>query len=245
MILVNILIFTLIGSVLSLLGSFLLLIRKGLTEKLSSQLLNFAAGALLATAFFDLMPESLAVSKEADIFIWVLGGFISFFFAERFIQVFHHHHDHGQKASTYLVLLGDGIHNFIDGIAITTAFLTNTPLGIATSLSVAAHEIPQEIADMSILITNGLSRSKALYYNFLSALTAIFGALIAFFFASFIEAHLYIFLAITAGHFIYISASDLVPTIHENYRENRKGLHGALFLLGIMMVFVFTRVFEN
>ena len=240
-----ILLFTFLGSVLSLLGSFFLLLKKGLTERLSTHLLNFAAGALLAPAFFDLMPEALELAGEADIFVWVLAGFISFFFAERFIHSFHHQHDQNQQASTYLILIGDGIHNFIDGVAITTAFLTNIPLGITTSLAVASHEIPQEIADMGVLLTNGLSRSKALYYNFLSALTALLGALVAFFFASFIESRLYLFLAVTAGHFIYISASDLIPTIHEQYLENRKNTHVVIFLLGILTVFIFTQIFEG
>lgn len=245
MTLVYILVFTFIGSILSLAGSYLLLLKKGLTQSLSNQLLNFAAGALLATAFVDLLPEAVEFAGEADIFIWSLAGFVSFFFAERFIQAFHHHHAHGHAASTFLILIGDGIHNFIDGIAITTAFLTSIPLGITTSLAVAAHEVPQEIADMGVLLNNGLSRSKALFYNFLSALTALAGALIAFFFASFIEQYLYIFLAVTAGHFIYIAASDIVPLLHEKYAENRKKLDGALFLIGILAVYSFTRYFEG
>lgn len=245
MILLNILLFTFLGSILSLVGSFLLLMKKGLTEKLSNQLLNFAAGALLATAFLDLLPEALEFAGESDIFLWTLAGFVSFFFAERFIQVFHHHHAHGHEASTFLILIGDGIHNFIDGIAITTAFLTSMPLGITTSLAVAAHEIPQEIADMGVLLANGLSRSRALFYNFLSALTAVAGALIAFFFASFIENYLYIFLAVTAGHFIYISASDLIPVLHEKYAQDRKMVNGGLFILGIVTVYIFRTIFEG
>ncbi len=245
MILVNILFFTFLGSILSLAGSFLLLTKRGLTEKLSNQLLNFAAGALLATAFLDLLPEALEFAGENDIFLWALAGFISFFFAERFIQAFHHHHAHGQEASTFLILIGDGVHNFIDGVTITTAFLTSIPLGITTSLAVAAHEVPQEIADMGVLLTNGLSRSRALFYNFLSALTSVAGALLAFFFASFIENYLYIFLAVTAGHFIYIAASDLIPVLHEKYAQDRKMLNGGLFLLGIVIVYFFRVLFEG
>jgi zinc and cadmium transporter len=240
-----ILLFTFLGSLLSLIGSYLLILRKGLTEALSNQLLNFAAGALLATAFLDLRPEAIEFSGENDVFIWALAGFISFFFAERFIRVFHLHHSHGHEASTLLILIGDGIHNFIDGIAITIAFLTNVPLGITTSLAVAAHEIPQEIADMGVLLANGVNRKKALFYNFLSALTALVGALLAFFFASFIQEYLYIFLAITAGHFIYISASDLIPVLHEKFAQDKKWVNGGLFLLGIISVYLFTTIFES
>lgn len=237
MILGYILLFTFLGSVASLLGSLLLLAKKGLTESLSLNLLNFAAGALLATALLDLLPEAVHEAGENEVFVWVLAGFVSFFLAERFIRVFHHHHAHGHKSSTFLVLIGDGIHNFIDGVAITTAFLTSIPLGITTSMAVAAHEIPQEIADMGILLTNGLSRSKALLFNFVSALTAVAGAILAFFFADLIEANLYLFLAIAAGHFIYIAAADLIPDIHERLKESQKSLPVLVFLLGIIAVY--------
>lgn len=239
-----ILLFTSLGSIASLGGSFLLVISKRLAESFSGELINFSAGVLLAVAFLDVLPEAGEAAADSDIFIWVLLGFVGFFFAERFIRLFHYHHGHGQAASTLLVLLGDGVHNFIDGVAITASFLTSTSLGITTSLAVAAHEIPQEIADMSVLLTNGLSKSKALFFNFLSALTAIAGALIAYYFASFMQQNLYIFLSITAGFFIYISASDLIPQIHEKYLENQKFFQVLFFVAGIISVFAFTTIFE-
>jgi len=245
MILVYILIFTFIGSIASLGGSIFLLFKKNLTEAFSNRLINFAAGVLIATAFLDLFPEAIKVSRGSNIFIPAIMGFVAFFFAERFIQLFHFHHGHGEKTSTVLVLIGDGVHNFIDGVAIAAAFLTSIPLGITTSLAVAAHEIPQEIADMGVLLSNKLSKSRALLYNFLSALTALAGALLSFFLASLIEPYLYIFLAVTAGFFIYISASDLIPQLHEEYRGNRKFSHIFIFLLGIIFVFVFTKIFEG
>jgi len=230
--------FTLIGSIASLAGSLLLIIKKSITESFSNHLISFAAGILISVAFLDLLPEAAEKAQTKLIFVPTLLGFIIFFISERFIRVFHYHHGHGQKPSTYLVLIGDGIHNFVDGIAITTGFVTGTPTGIATSLAVAAHEIPQEIADMSILLANGLSKKKALFYNFLSALTALLGALIAYFFARFIHENLYIFLSITAGFFIYISASDLIPSLHEKLTENR-ATNTIIFLLGIISVFIF------
>ena len=245
MILAYILIFTTIGSIASLGGSFLLLTKKSLTENFSNNLLNFAAGVLLSVAFLDLFPESLELAGEANIFLTALFGFLVFFFSERFINLVHRHHQHGRNPSTILILVGDGIHNFIDGIAITAAFLTNVPLGITTSLAVAAHEIPQEIADMGVLLANGLSKSKALLFNFLSALTAILGALLAYFFADFIKANLYLFLSLTAGFFIYISASDLIPQLHEKFREDRKFFQALFFVVGIVSVFIFTKFFEG
>ena len=242
--LLYILIFTLIGSILSLFGSFFLLIKQNITENFSNQLINFAAGVLIAVAFLDLLPEAARICGQGDIFLPVLLGFVGFFFAERFIQMFHYHHGHGQKSSIYLVLIGDGVHNFIDGVAIAASFLTSISLGITTSLAVAAHEVPQEIADMGVLLTGGLSKSKALLFNFLSALTALVGAIATFMFAPFVEPYLYIFLALTAGFFIYIAASDLIPELHEKYLESKKIFPVFNFILGIVLVLVFTSFFE-
>ena len=144
-----------------------------------------------------------------------------------------------------LILVGDGVHNAIDGIAITASFLTSIHLGITTSFAVAAHEIPQEIADMGILLAGGLSKTKAVFYNFLSALTALAGAIIAYFFQDFIKANLYIFLSVTAGFFIYISASDLIPALHEKYLNDKKLSSSFIFLSGILSVFIFTKMFEG
>lgn len=243
MILAYIILFTTIGSILSLAGSLLLLTKKTFTENFSNLLVSFAAGVLLAVAFFDLIPEAMHEAGENEFMSFVLFGFILFFLAERFIRIFHHHHEHGDKPSTYLVLIGDGVHNFIDGVVITASFLTSIPLGITTSIAVAAHEIPQEIADMGILLANGLSKKKALFFNFLSALTAILGAIIAYFFADFIQQNVYIFLALTAGFFIYISASDLIPSLHEKLTNN-KLLNTFVFLLGVTLVILFTTFFE-
>lgn len=245
MLLAYIIIFTTIGSTLSLFGSFLLLIQKRFTENLSNVLISFAAGVLISVAFLDLIPEAQAQARDNEFLAFVLLGFVIFFLAERFLRIFHHHHEHGTetKPSTYLVLIGDSAHNFIDGIIIAASFLTSIPLGISTALAVAAHEIPQEIADMGILIANGFTKKKALMYNFLSALTALLGALTAYFFAGFIKENLYIFLSVTAGFFIYISASDLIPNLHEKLTENRVA-NTIIFLLGITSVFLFKAFFE-
>lgn len=234
--LIWILIFTLLGSVLSLGGSIFLLFRRKLNQAILDHLINFAAGVLIAVAFLDLLPEATETKRDGSVFAAVLVGFVIFFFAERLLQILHRHHGHGQPPTTTLVLVGDGLHNFIDGVAITASFLTSIPLGIATSLAVAAHEIPQEIADVGILLANGLSRTRALVYNFASALTAFAGALLAFFYSSFVESYLHIFLALTAGFFIYISASDLIPQIHEKYKENKKINHLVSFIIGIILV---------
>ena len=218
--------------------------KKTIDEGFAKNLIAFAAGALLAVAFLDLLPEAVEESAGANALTWALGGFVLFFFAEKFIRLFHHHHGHGEKPTTYLVIVGDGIHNFIDGIIIAIAFLTSIPLGITTALAVAAHEIPQEIADMGILLANGVQKRKALLLNFLSALTALIGALVALVFSDFILNYLYIFLAIAAGHFIYIAAADLIPELHESTQDDRKSYQIFFFVIGILAVYTFTRIFE-
>lgn len=242
MILFYIILFTFIGSIASLVGSFFLLLRKTLTETFSASLVDFAAGVLLAVAFLDLFPEAAELSAQSSVFVPAFAGFVGFFFAERFMYLFHHHHGHGEKPTTLLVIVGDGVHNFIDGVVITASFLTSVPLGITTSLAVAAHEIPQEIADMGILLSNGLSKSRALFYNFLSALTALLGALVAYFFGAFVQQYIYVFLSVAAGFFIYIAASDLIPQMHEGGRGRNKAHQISIFTLGIAIIFISTKV---
>ena len=244
MILAYIIAFTLIGSIFSLFGSLFLLLKQNITQAFSNKLISFAAGALIAAAFLDLLPEASKLAEDADIFLPAFLGFLSFFFAEKYIRLFHYHHGHGEKPSTFLVLAGDGVHNFVDGVTIAVAFLASIPLGITATIAVAAHEIPQEIADMGVLLANGLSKTRALFFNFLSAATALLGAIIAFTIAGQIEKYLYLFLAIAAGHFIYIAASDLIPELHE--KENgRKNIDTLLmFILGIFVIFGAKFIFE-
>ena len=243
MILAYIIAFTLIGSIGSLVGSLFLLLRQNITEAFSNKLISFAAGALIAAAFVDLLPEASKLAQDADIFMPAFLGFLSFFFAEKYIRLFHYHHGHGEKPSTFLVLAGDGVHNFVDGVTIAVAFLASIPLGITATIAVAAHEIPQEIADMGVLLANGLSKTRALFFNFLSAATALLGAIIAFFVAGQIEKYLYLFLAIAAGLFIYIAASDLIPELHEKSRGKRDFGSILIFVLGILTIYLSSLIF--
>lgn len=245
MILAYIIIFTLIGSIFSLVGSLFLLLKQKITQNFSQKLISFAAGALIATAFLDLLPEANELKEGSEIFLFSLLGFVSFFLAEKYIRLFHYHHGHGEKPSTLLVLIGDGIHNFVDGVAIAVAFLVNIPLGIVTTIAVASHEIPQEIADMGVLLANGLSKTRALFFNFLSALTALLGAIIAFIVAGRIEAYLYLFLSIAAGHFIYIAASDLIPELHEKEKGKKTYDTIVIFIVGILVIYISTLFFEG
>lgn len=220
-----ILIFTLIGSVVSLVGGLLLFLKEKFALKISHFLTAFAAGALLSTAFFDLLPEATAHMEElgvsTDIPLWTLAGVLTFFLLERFI----HHHNHGKiseekKSVIPLVIIGDIVHNFTDGVAIAATFLISIPLGIVTSLAVAAHEIPQEIGDFGIMLHNGMTRKKVLLINFYSSLAAMAGAILTYIYKDKVEGFLPLILAVTAGFFIYIALANLIPEIHS--RDNQK-----------------------
>lgn len=249
-ILTNIIIFTLIGSVASLIGGIILLSNEKFSIKISHYLSSFAAGTLLGTAFFDLLPEASEEAGDHNIFFWTLIGILTFFILERSIHWLHHHRrehlDIKTKPTASLIIIGDSIHNFIDGVVITATFLVNVPLGIITALSVAAHEIPQEIGDFGVLLHLGFSRKRVLIVNIISAITALAGALLMFYLSDYIKGVLPIFISVTAGFFIYIAASDLIPEIHQ-HNNNKIGLaffESATLLAGVSVVWMFVSFFE-
>jgi zinc and cadmium transporter len=236
-----IILFNFIGSILSLIGGFILLFNQKFAYRISHHLSAFAAGTLLGAAFFDLMPEAEHEAGETNIFVWTLIGMLTFFLLERFIHWFHHHGDHTQTHRSHvvpLVVLGDSLHNFVDGVAIAAAFLVNIPLGISTTLAVAAHEIPQEIGDFGILIHKGLKPRKVIFLNVLSALASFLGVAIVLMLGTSIEIHLPAILALTAGFFIYIAASDLIPDIHHQKDRRLAVVDSVLLLLGVLVIFV-------
>lgn len=206
-------------------------------------LVGFATGALLAFAFLDLLPEALSSGLASQlIFKVVLASILLFFIIEQFIH-YHHCHCHtAQATKTHLIvnnLIGDGVHNFIDGSIIAAAFLINVPLGIGTTLAVALHEIPQEIADFSILIYAGLSRAKALLFNLLSGLTSLIGGILVFFLADKITDLMPILLALAAGNFIYLSMADLIPELHEERSATRILGQFISLMAGIALIYAF------
>lgn len=241
---VYILISTFIISLISLLGGLLIYFKKDLAEAFSLHLLSLAAGVLLATAILDLLPEAIEASAGSEsVYLLIITGILLFFFAERYLLWFHHHDEpHGLKPTRYLILFGDGIHNLIDGLAIGASFSVSFQLGIVTSLAVAGHEIPQELADLAILIKGGLKLKKALLFNFISSLSAIIGGLAAFMFSASSTATVPFFLSFTAGMFIYISASDLIPELHQRFLRDTRWHQAGLFLAGIVIVWVLTKI---
>lgn len=238
-------IFSLIGGLFSLLGGVLLLSRKGLAEKLAAYAAPFAAGALLAAAFFELLPESIGRLAEGAATRWALLGLLTFFLLEHFLHWFHHHHEHPKDKPVTpapLVVAGDTIHNLLDGIAIGAAFLISVPAGIVTAVAVAAHEIPQEIGDFGLLLKYGYDRKKVILINALSAIASTIGAVATYWIGTANELPIGELLAITAGMFIYIAASDLIPTIHSSTKQRAGYAAAALLLLGVFTVGIATEV---
>jgi len=222
-------------------------------------LLSFSSGSILGTAYFDLLPEAIAFLGEAYPSITVLYitlGFVGFFFIERFIYWFHGHL-HGSehesevderlsvKKFVYLNVIGDGIHNLIDGMIIGASFLINIQTGLAATIAVFFHELPQEIGDFGVLVYGGFTRHKALFFNFLSALTAIIGVFLSNYFAKNIVNFFGYLLAFAAGGFIYIAASELIPEIQKEENLGRSLIQFLLFLLGIILIIILGFLFPE
>lgn len=239
----NILLFTFIGSVAALSGGLLLLFKEKLALKVSHFLASFAAGTLLGTAFFDLLPEAAHEGEELgiDIFLWALIGIIIFFLLERFIHWFHHHedfHDKSESKSTVpLIIIGDTVHNFIDGVVIAATFIVNPAVGVVTALAVFAHELPQEIGDFGLLLHKGISRRNIIFINIASAAVAFIGAIITYLLGDILENSIPILVALTAGFFIYIATSDLIPEIHHEKRKGFAVIETGLLILGVLVVY--------
>ena len=228
-----------IGSVISLIGGAFLFLAKKQRTRAISLALPFGAGALLAAAFFDLLPESFELKSPRELLVWSLVGFITFFILERTAGWFHHHHDHEEKVRSeqqnHLLMVGDLLHNMIDGLAIGAAFLVNPVTGFITTLAVSAHEIPKELGTFGILLSRGWRDRKVVIANILTALGTLFTAVAVYALGNSFKLPEAELLAITAGIFIYIAASDIIPDIHEQPR--RLGTIQALVLvLGLLFV---------
>ncbi len=235
---------TLLVSSISLVGVLFLSLNDKILNNLLLILVAFASGALLGGAFLDLLPESLALGSE-EIFIFVLLGIMLFFVIEKFLRWRHCHEGKCDiHAFTYLNLIGDGIHNWIDGMIIAASFLTSIELGIVATFAIAAHEIPQEIGDFGILVYGGFKKTKALFYNFASAITAIIGAVFAYYLIQYTGYFSTLLLPFAAGGFVYIAATDLLPEMHKR-EKMRDSIVQLIFLsLGIFLMWSLGVIFE-
>jgi zinc and cadmium transporter len=209
-------------------------------------LVSFSVGTLLAVVFLDLLPEAIKVTQSEDVFIYTLFGFLFFFVFSRLLHWYHHHEEgcisHNDiKTSGYLILTGDFIHNFIDGVIIALAFSVDVKVGIITTTAVLFHEIPQELADFFILVRSGFSKVKALTLNFIVALTTILGAVLTYFLTANMQNFIGPALGIVAGNFLYIATSDLLPSLHsKNVRQTF--VQFLFILLGVGIIYVLTNV---
>lgn len=240
-----VLFWTLVGSVFSLVGGIALVSNKALRNKAIKYGMPFGAGALLAAAFLGVLPEAVEGIGIHETAVFVLSGFLGFFVLERLLSWFHHHENHhheqahGKRNATHqwLVIVGDTLHNAIDGVAIGAAFLVNPAAGIGTALAVAAHEIPQEIGDFGILLGKGMKPRKVVLVNLLSALATVVTAMATYLFGGLAELNPAPLLAIAAGFFVYIAASDIIPDIHEKSRREGN-VQAAILLLGVAVLAV-------
>lgn len=212
---------------------------ENLFRKLLLILVSFASGALLGGAFLHLIPEALSARSE-NMYIVILVGILVFFLLEKFL--WRHCHDRECPVHTfvYLNLFGDGIHNFTDGLIIAASFIVSLPLGLATTFAVAAHEVPQEIGDFSILVYGGLTKTKALLYNLLSAFTAVLGALFMYFFSPVLPDPSY-FLVFAAGGFIYIAMADLIPELHREKNTWKSSVQFLFLSIGLLLMWLLKR----
>ncbi len=231
---IYILIASLVGSVCALIGGVVLLWKENLARKVSLFLLSFAVGALLGAAFFDLLPEASEELQGEALFLFPLIGIITAYLFERFL-FWHHCHDLEscpRRVMSGTVLLGDAVHNFIDGLVIALSFTLSIPVGIAATLAVFFHEVPQEIADFGVLLHAGYSKKKVFFYNLATALTTPVGAIFGYFALPFIHSTLPQLAAFAAGLFIYIAIADLLPELHRETRT-RNLVHILFIFLGL------------
>jgi zinc and cadmium transporter len=231
-----------IGSVLGLVGGVVLLIKGKISQESSLHLISFAAGVIISAAFLDLLPEAVAEGGEG-VFLLCLIGMVGFFLLEDFVLHFHHHeeHTHTLKPIVFFLIISDSIHNFIDGVAIAAALVTDVKLGLVVALATFAHEIPQEIGDFAVLLSTGLSKTKVLLANLFSALATFAGALLTYYFLGSVRTFIGPALGLATGMFIYIASADILPELVRAKKRDSKWHTAGFFLLGISLIFVLTR----
>jgi zinc and cadmium transporter len=250
--LLSIILFTLLGGVLSILAAALfLLLPEPHRSRIMPHGVSFAVGALLAVALGGLLPhavEEVGVARVHGLLLTVLVGILAFFLLEKLMLWRHCHasdceahtrieeHLHLRQPAGTLIVLGDAIHNFVDGVLIAAAFLTDAHLGIVTSLAVAAHEIPQEVGDFAILLQSGYSRARSLAYNLLASLATVAGGVLGYFSLGDLREWLPYFLAAAASSFLYIAVADLIPTLHKRPHVRETVEQMVMIVAGVLLI---------
>jgi zinc and cadmium transporter len=242
--LLTIIFFSLVGGLFSLIGGIIFLSNKKLALGLIKYAVPFAGGSLLGAVFLDLLKEAAHEGTIESALMFTMVGILAFFILEKLIHWVHHHHNEKENdnyhkdAKIPLIVIGDTMHNFVDGIAIGAAFLISPVSGIVTSLVVAAHEIPQEVGDFSLLLSKGMSRRKVLITNAISALASTLGAALFYLIGDGLNISLGPVLGLTSGIFIYIALSDIIPEIHRQESESRRvvGFGTIMMIIGAISV---------
>jgi len=239
-------------SLLSLIGIFAISLDEKRLDSILFVLISFAAGSILGAAYFDLLPEAMELTEDSLAFVYTAVGFIGFFFLERFIYWYHGHAHESEigkktvvKSLVYLNLLGDGIHNFIDGMIIAASFFLGVSLGVVSTISVIFHESSQEIGDFGVLVFGGITKMRALLFNFLSALTAIAGVFFSFVSISYAEGSVGLLIAFAAGGFIYLAACELIPEIQQEKDFKRSLTQFVLFIFGLVLAWSLGAIFPG
>jgi len=233
---------TFLISLIAWVGSLTLFLKEELLDKILLVLVALSAGGLIGGAFLHLLPEAilevgLASSALLNLFSYLLIGFCIFFVLEQFIKWCHEHSSvHQKKPVSYLILISDMVHNFIDGLVIAGSFVATFPMGIVTTFAIALHEIPQEIGDFGVLVYGGFTRSRALIWNYVSAVAVILGGIVGYYLSALVAGTPVLLLPFAAGNFIYIAASDLIPEIKHGEDVKRNLVHFFTFLLGILLM---------
>ncbi|MBR9703798.1 ZIP family metal transporter [Candidatus Pacearchaeota archaeon] len=238
-----IILMTIINGFIAFAGAFTLLISRKNLKKILLILVSFSIGALLGGAFFHLIPEALENLSILKTIIILLIGIIIFYLIEKYLH-WHHCHKEGkckQHPYTHLILYGDGLHNFIDGLIIASSFIISIPFGILTSLLIILHELPQEVGDFAILVYGGFTKKKALLYNFLAQLTAVLGGILGYFYLGLQNYAIYL-LPFAAGGFIYIAVKDLIPEVFKE-RDKIKIIQNIIAIILGLLILISAKIF--
>jgi zinc and cadmium transporter len=229
-------------SCISLIGLFTFSIKEETLKKILLYLVSFSVGGLLGDALIHLLPESIKLDSEFSLSLYILSGIIISFIVEKFIHWRHCHipiskeHPH---PFAIMNMIGDSVHNFIDGLIIGASYLISIQIGITTTLAVLLHEIPQEIGDFAVLIHGGFKRNRALFLNFITALTAMAGAVASLLIGSYAENLTNFLLPFAVGSFIYIASSDLIPELHKETKPLKSFIQLIMLLLGMGIMYLF------
>ena len=243
-------------SLFSLSGIIAMSLREDTLHRILFFLVAFSAGSILGASMFDLLPEAVELVDEEVVYVYIAAGFVVFFVLERFIYWYHGHGHHrdivecGDERTTtkgfaYLNIVGDAIHNFIDGMIIAASFTAGVHVGVATTVAVIFHELPQEMGDYGILIYAGFEKTRAMILNFAAALCVVVGGVFASFFLGTVEALSGTLIAFSAGAFIYLAASELIPELKEEDNFWRSLVQFGVFMLGMALIWYLGILFHH